>query len=110
MDRNNDSGLTRKFDVTQNEVDSAKVKVYKKKGRKGGKRAVSGILTCFITFVLIGVITGIIVGATFIKYINDYLVEDYDIVGLQMNIDQTTKIYYTDGDTAIVILHHEADK
>ena len=54
------------------------------------------VLNLLLTLMLIGIITGIIVVSAFALYIKNNLIEDYDIVGLENTLDQTTKIYYTD--------------
>ncbi len=107
MDKNNDSGLTRKFDATQPDAQSPVKKAPVRKKKPGTRRVFSIVLNCILTLILIGVLTGIIVGATFIKYINDHLVEDYDIVGLKMNIDQTTMIYYENENGELVELEDQ---
>ncbi|MBR5527874.1 MAG: penicillin-binding protein, partial [Clostridia bacterium] len=99
MDKNTDGGATRKFDTAQpasiSETNAPNQK------RKRTKRHISaGVISFIVNFlltaVLICIITGIIVVSVFAVYIKNNLMEDYDIVGLETNLEQTTKIYYTD--------------
>lgn len=99
---NNDTGATRKFstaDLNNTDLTPKKKPLIPHTAKcKSGKarRIPSLLLNIFLTILLIGVITGIIVVSAFAIYIKNYLVEDYDIVGLENTLDQTTKIYYTD--------------
>ncbi len=76
----------------------------KKALRKGGKatgfvlsKSMQWVLNIFLTLLLIFTISGIAIVATFFGYVNTYLIEDdFDIEDLKTNINQTTKIYYTD--------------
>ncbi len=55
------------------------------------------ILNIFLTLLLILTISGIAIVAAFFGYVNTYLIErDFDIEDLKTNLNQTTKIYYTD--------------
>ena len=61
------------------------------------KKTFQWICNIFLTFLLIGTITGIIVGGAFALYVKNYLIEpDFDITGLEQNLDMTTKIFYID--------------
>lgn len=52
-------------------------------------------MNVFLTLLLIGTISGIIIGATFFNYVKTYLIdEDYDIENLKTSLDQTTTIWY----------------
>lgn len=100
---NNDGGATRKFDTTDVVGASSGIKgtaVKGKKRRYSKKKLVSklfsGVFSVILTAILVLIITGIIVGSAFAVYIKDNLIEDYDIVGLETNLEQTTKIFYTD--------------
>lgn len=102
---NKNGGETRKFDTAAlndaaaNGTNPKHAKNSKKKKSRPRARAsgVAGIiLNAVLTLVLIGIITGVIVVSVFAIYIKDNLIEDYDIVGLETNLEQTTKIYYID--------------
>lgn len=56
------------------------------------------ILYVLMTLFIFGTISGVIIGGAFAVYVKDYLIEDYDIIGLKDNLDKTTKIFYTDAD------------
>ncbi len=97
----NNSSMTRKIDSTGSirGDDGATRKKYKKHRRPSfvAGRIATMVLGAFFTLVLILLITGIIVGSVFAVYIENNLIdEDYDIVGLETNLDQTTKIFYFD--------------
>lgn len=71
----------------------------KKQKRQGGipaKSVLKGILNTFLTLLLIGMITGTIVGMALLIYVKDYINTDYDIENLKLDLDQTTSIYYMD--------------
>ncbi len=100
---NNDGGATRKFDTTDvvGQVPKAPLNTSGKKKRTYSvKKLITKLFSWFFSAVLTGIlvliITGIIVGSVFAVYIKDNLIEDYDIVGLETNLEQTTKIFYTD--------------
>lgn len=112
---NNTGGSTRKFDtaaVLQNGKGAALPSAPAPRRRRGGRKKKRGIvrsvLTAFLnillTLFLIGIITGAIVVSVFAFYIKNNLIEDYDIVGLETNLEQTTKIYYTDASGQLVEL------
>ena len=73
-------------------------KVLKKSGKATGfavKKVLQWVLNVFLTLLLIGTISGIIIGATFFNYVKTYLIdEDYDIENLKTSLDQTTTIWY----------------
>ena len=59
------------------------------------KKVLQWVLNVFLTLLLIGTISGIIIGATFFNYVKTYLIdEDYDIENLKTSLDQTTTIWY----------------
>ena len=67
----------------------------KKKSRVG--RVLIFILNTFLTCVLVGVITAIIVGCTFAVYVKNNIVLEIDIEKYDMNITSTTTtttLYY----------------
>lgn len=70
------------------------------KAGKIAKRIVTGFLSVFFTIMLIGIITGTIMGVALVKYINEYIDMDYDIEDLEFDLDRTTSIYYMDFDNA----------
>ncbi len=49
-----------------------------------------------VTLLIVGILTGIFVGVYYVNYVKENFVEDYDIVGLQTDLKQTSKIYYID--------------
>jgi penicillin-binding protein 1A len=104
---NNDGGATRKFNTTNIAPASSNKKTPpRKRKRKTPKRkALSLVVSFLLTALLVLIITGIIVASAFAIYIKDHLIEDYDIVGLETNLEQTTKIFYTDenGKTAELV-------
>ena len=75
-------------------------KAIKKSGKATGfaaKKIVQWVFNSILTILLILTVSGIIIGATFFNYVQNYLVEDdFDIGNLKTNLNQTTKIYYTD--------------
>lgn len=90
------------FKTTSN-VKRADVKKAIKKGgkktRSAVRKVVQWILNVFLTLLLIGTVTGVIVGVVFYNYLDEYIIQpnsDYDIEHLGANLDQTTKIFYTD--------------
>lgn len=58
------------------------------------KKVLKIMLNTFLTFLLIGMITGTIVGMALLIYVKDYINTDYDIENLKLDLDQTTSIYY----------------
>lgn len=96
---NNNTGATRKFD-TARILDSnshGQNNGYRKKPRRHLAAWVASFITnTLMTVFLVAVITGIIVVSVFAVYIKNNLIEDYDIAGLETNLEQTTKIFYTD--------------
>ncbi len=60
------------------------------------KKVMKGVLNTFLTVLLIGMITGTIVGMALLIYLKDYINMDYDIENLKLDLDQTTSIYYMD--------------
>ena len=69
----------------------------KKKSRIG--RVLIFILNAFLTCVLVGIITGIIVGCTFAVYVKNNIVLEIDIEKYDLNITSTTTtttLYYDD--------------
>ena len=61
------------------------------------KKVVQWTLNIVLTLLLIFTVSGVIVGVTFYNYIEEYLIDpDYDIEYLETNLNQTTKIFYTD--------------
>lgn len=98
--KNNDNEIT--VNTTVN-MKKASMKKAIKKGGSATKKAFQWVLNIFLTLLLVGTIIGIIVGATFFNYVKTYLIEeDYDIENLKTNLDQTTKIFYTDENGEIV--------
>lgn len=100
MNNNADGGATRKFSTEQITDGSVSNTGHTPPHRRRKRRhlaagTISFILNTLLTFLLIGIITGIIVVSVFAIYINENLIEDYDIVGLETNLEQTTKIFYT---------------
>lgn len=66
------------------------------------------ILNIFFTILLICTISGIAIAAIFFGYVNNYLIEDdFDIENLKTNLNQTTKIYYTDDSGAVIELEDQ---
>ena len=96
MDKNN-SGETKKFDTSRlNDTGEKSINTVKskKKKRRNYSKILSFILNAILTILLICIITGVIVVSAFAIYIKNNLIEDYDIAGLETNLEQTTKIYY----------------
>ncbi len=81
-------------------------KVIKTGGKVTGAmigKALQWILNIFFTILLICTISGIAIAAIFFGYVNNYLIEDdFDIENLKTNLNQTTKIYYTDDSGAVI--------
>lgn len=68
-----------------------------KKDRKATTaKVIRGVVNSLLTILLVGMITGTIVGMALFIYIKDYINTDYDIENLKLNLDQTTSIYYMD--------------
>lgn len=65
------------------------------------------ILEALMTLMLVGVISGVVVGCVFFMYIDNYFDPEYDIDGLEFNINQTTTMWYTDRDGQQVQLEEE---
>lgn len=65
------------------------------------------ILEALMTLMLVGVISGVVVGCVFFMYIDNYFDPEYDIDGLEFNINQTTTMWYTDRDGHQVQLEEE---
>lgn len=97
---NNNTGATRKFDTAQildkNSPAGKNLPRRKRPKRHLAAGVINFITNTLLTVFLVAIITGIIVVSAFAIYINNNLIEDYDIVGLETNLEQTTKIYYTD--------------
>ncbi len=97
---NQNNGKNMGFRTTSN-IKKAQVKaVIKTGGKKTGtviKKVVQWVLNILLTLLLICTVSGAIIGVTFYNYINEYLIDDdYDIEYLAGNLNQTTKLYYTD--------------
>lgn len=97
-ERKNESN--EKVNTTANMKKAGVKKALRKGGKATGfvlKKSLQWVLNVFLTLLLIFTISGIAIVATFFGYVNTYLIEDdFDIEDLKVNIDQTTKIYYTD--------------
>lgn len=96
LNKKNDNSIN-----TTTHIKKAGMKKALKKGAKGTKNVVKKIvqwtLNIILTLLLILTMSGAIIGVTFYNYINEYLVDpDYDIEYLETNLNQTTKLYYTD--------------
>lgn len=108
---NQNTGATRKFDTS--DIKNAgeeivaeppksitpKVPAKKKDVSKTVKRVLKIALYVLLTFMLIGFVTGIFVGVYYINFVNENFIkpsQNFDIVGLETNLKQTSKIYYTD--------------
>ncbi|MBR6633190.1 MAG: transglycosylase domain-containing protein [Clostridia bacterium] len=72
------------------------MKKQKRQGKIPTRSVLKGVLNTFLTILLIGMITGTIVGMALLIYIKDYINTDYDIENLKLDLDQTTSIYYMD--------------
>lgn len=72
------------------------MKKEKKQSKGNSAKVWKVILNTFLTLLLIGMITGTIVGMALLIYVKDYINTDYDIENLKLNLDQTTSIYYMD--------------
>ena len=55
-----------------------------------------GVLNTLLTLFLIMMISGTIMGLALLMYIKSYVNTEYDIENLQLDLDQTTSIYYMD--------------
>ncbi|MBE6650945.1 MAG: transglycosylase [Ruminococcaceae bacterium] len=75
-----------------------KTKKEKKSGRVW-KAILKGVLNTFLTIMLIGLITGTIVGVALLIYLKDFMAIDYDIENLKLDLDQTSSVYYKDNET-----------
>ena len=64
-----------------------------KKRRIGGS-IFKGIISVFLTLILIGIISGSIMAAFLAVYIKENIDTEYDIENLKMDLNQTTSIYY----------------
>jgi penicillin-binding protein, 1A family len=60
------------------------------------KRFSSVIIGTLLTFMLIGIITGMIVGVAFGIYCKTHLIEDYDIPSIKFDLSMTTSLFYYD--------------
>ncbi len=97
----NNNGKRGRFEnITVNttvNIKKAGVKRAIKKGSRATGNVLKWVLGVLITLLLILTISGIAVGVTFYDYVRTYLIEeDFDIENLKVNLDQTTKIFYTD--------------
>ena len=72
------------------------MKKSKKRGNGTAARVLKYVLNTFLTILLIGMITGTIVGMALLIYMKDFINTDYDIENLKLDLDQTTSIYYMD--------------
>ncbi len=72
------------------------MKKTRKRNGVSTKKVLKGVLNTFLTILLIGMITGTIVGMALLIYIKDFINVDYDIENLKLDLDQTTSIYYMD--------------
>ena len=68
----------------------------KKQKKVSTSKVLKIVLNTFLTVLLIGMITGTIVGMALLIYIKDYINTDYDIENLKLDLEQTTSIYYMD--------------
>ncbi len=108
---NGNTGATRKFDTSdiknageeivpgQAKSGSAKLPTKKKNTPDKFRRALKISLYAFLTLMLVGLVTGIFVGVYYINFVNENFIkpsQDYDIVGLETNLKQTSKVFYTD--------------
>ena len=96
INKNNNGEI--KVDTTVN-IKKASAKKALKKGTRVFKRVAQYTLNVFLTLVLIGIISGIIIGSTFAVYVKNYLIdEDFDIEPseLRSGLNQTSWIYYND--------------
>lgn len=100
--KNNSQGTNMTVNTTANMKKAGVKKAIKKSGKATGvavKKTLQWTFNILLTLLLIGTVTGVIVGATFFNYVQEYLVEDdFDIENLKGNLNQTTKIFYTDSD------------
>ena len=109
-DESGNTGATRKFDTTGiNNAgvlnDGGMVPDYSKNGtqyKDMAKKALKVTKSVFkilayvlVTVLIIGILTGVFVGVYYMNFVKNNFVEDYDIVGLDTNLKQTSKIYYT---------------
>ena len=101
--------------LTVNTTANMKKAGVKKVIKTGGKvtgvmlgKTLQWILNIFLTILLICTISGIAIAAIFFGYVNNYLIEDdFDIENLKTNLNQTTKIYYTNDSGAVVELEDQ---
>ncbi len=97
---NNENKKEMTVNTTANLKKAGMKKAIRKSGKATGvmvKKTFQWIFNILLTLLLIFSISGIVIGATFFGYVQDYLIEeDYDINNLKINLDQTTKIYYKD--------------
>ena len=75
---------------------SAELKNAGRIAAKVSLRVLSYIFNVFVTVLLIGVITGMIVGTAFIIYINNCIDPEVDMSLFAIDKDRTTTIYYTE--------------
>lgn len=61
------------------------------------KKVLTYVLNIFLTLLLVGVITGAVVGIAFIIYVKNYIDPEYNgLNNLQYDSDATTRLYYVD--------------
>ncbi len=60
------------------------------------KKIGKAVANTLLTILLVGMLTGTIVGMALLIYVKDYINTDYDIENLKLDLDQTTSIYYMD--------------
>ena len=105
------SGQKLTVNTTANMKKAGVKKVIKTGGKVTGVmlgKTLQWILNIFLTILLICTISGIAIAAIFFGYVNNYLIEDdFDIENLKTNLNQTTKIYYTDDSGAVIELEDQ---
>ena len=105
------SGQKLTVNTTANMKKAGVKKVIKTGGKVTGAmigKTLQWILNIFFTILLICTISGIAIAAIFFGYVNNYLIEDdFDIENLKTNLNQTTKIYYTDDSGAVIELEDQ---
>lgn len=65
------------------------------------------LLEALMTLMLVGFISGAVVGCVFFMYIDNYFDPEYDIDGLEFDINQTTTMWYVDSDGRQIQLEDE---
>ena len=63
---------------------------------KVSMRVLGYLFNVLITLLLVGAITGMIVGTAFLIYVNNYVNPEIDMALFEINQNQTTTIYYTE--------------